>query len=626
MKSIVFTFGRMNSPTYGHKKLIDKIISVAKTKGAEHRIYLSHSYDSIKNPIPYNKKIDFVRKLFPYANIVDDSKAKSIFHVCKILSDNGYRDVTLVVGDDRADIFLKEIQKYIKKPEETGFDKNKHYIFDKFTVISSGQRDPNSSGVEGASGTKMREFVKKGDVDSFIQATPTKNITLARAIYNTIKKNLRENNQPDLDDLQSMIINEDAMYELETECLSEGINDPGIFKAVFLAGGPGSGKDFILHKIIKGTGLTEINSDNAFEMLMRKTGMSLIMRDPIDRKRDEIRSRAKIASSTKNELAIKGRLGLIINSTGGDKSKVISNKEKLENLGYETMMIFVNTTDEVSRDRNISRGRAGGREVPETIRKEKWNEAQENIYYYESVFGPNFYVVDNSEDLRYVSRERKNQIEASFTKMHKAIRSFIAKRPSSRIANDWIAAEASRRNISKFSPAKSNKFEDINDFKPIEFVKNIFGRNRSTEMIKAMKDYRRAVESEKYKGKSFEYIASQISKTYDFNSRDFFNFLRRMGKQGTLPKHYISETNDNLINQLRTAYSNIDRVDPGSEAYKKLINILNSMSLKDLKIISNANIKFVSVLARNRIIRKTPMKEDIEIKKKTIFDLRKNNE
>src|SRR5690606_24251958 len=101
MKSVVFTFGRMNSPTYGHKKLIDKVISVAKTKGAEHRIYLSQSHDSTKNPLPYNKKVDFVRKLFPYANIVDDPKAKSAFHVCKILSDQGYKDVTLVVGDDR---------------------------------------------------------------------------------------------------------------------------------------------------------------------------------------------------------------------------------------------------------------------------------------------------------------------------------------------------------------------------------------------------------------------------------------------------------------------------------------------------------------------------------------------
>src|SRR5690606_14814589 len=169
------------------------------------------SHDSTKNPLPYNKKFDFVRKLFPYANIVDDPKAKTAFHVCKILSDQGYKDVTLVVGDDRVDTFKREIQKYIKDPKDPSFDKNKHYAFDKFSVVSAGRRDANATGVEGASGTKMREFVKNGDISSFISATPTKNVSLARAIYNAVKKNLKENMQPNLDDFQTEIINEDSM-------------------------------------------------------------------------------------------------------------------------------------------------------------------------------------------------------------------------------------------------------------------------------------------------------------------------------------------------------------------------------------------------------------------------------
>ena len=529
MKSVVFTFGRMNSPTYGHKKLIDKVVSVAKKNGAEHRIYLSQGHDSSKNPIPYGKKVDFVRKLFPYANIMDDTKAKTAFHVCKILSDQGYKDVTLVVGDDRVQSFRTEINKYVVRASDPKFDKNKHFDFEKFTVVSAGRRDPNATGVEAASGTKMREFAKNNDIDSFMAATPTKNVSLARSIYNSVKKNLRENMQPDIDDPETEIFYEDSMYDLETTNIIEGVNDPGIFKAIFMVGGPGSGKDFILGKIIKGAPLVEINSDTAFEILSKKEGISLIMTGTTDRKRDEVRGRAKNITASKQALALQGRLGIILNGTGGDRSKMVYMKKKLEDLGYDTMMVVVNTSDEISRERNIERGKLGGREVPEAIRKQKWNEAQENIYYYSSVFGRNFYVVDNSSDLRYVSKETKSQIEAAFNKMHKAVRKFVASRPTAKAAKDWIAQELEARNITDYRPTKSAKFGSKNES--------------------------------------------------------------------------INE-NQALIDQMRKAYSDIERMDPDSPIYKKLTNILNSMGQKDLAMLAAAKIPWISSLATNRLKKK----------------------
>jgi dephospho-CoA kinase len=49
--------------------------------------------------------------------------------------------------------------------------------------------------------------------------------------------------------------------------LQEGVYDQNIFKAFFLAGGPGSGKSYVVRKTTGGTGLKTVNSDAAFEKL-----------------------------------------------------------------------------------------------------------------------------------------------------------------------------------------------------------------------------------------------------------------------------------------------------------------------------------------------------------------------
>jgi hypothetical protein len=67
-------------------------------------------------------------------------------------------------------------------------------------------------------------------------------------------------------------INEQA----ELDLINEGVNDPAIFKAVFLAGGPGSGKSFIVGKTGLGSfGFRVVNSDDAFENAMKKAGMEM---------------------------------------------------------------------------------------------------------------------------------------------------------------------------------------------------------------------------------------------------------------------------------------------------------------------------------------------------------------
>ena len=237
--------------------------------------------------------------------------------------------------------------------------------------------------------------------------------------------------------------------------LSEGINDPGIFKAVFLAGGPGSGKDYILKKTIEGNGLTEINSDTALEFLMKKNGLDFTMPEEERQERDIARGRAKNITREKQRLAILGRKGVVINGTADDPAKIAQIKQQLEALGYDSMMVFVNTSDEVSKKRNIERGKSGGREVPEDIRKEKWEAVQKARPEMEKLFGKDrFVAIDNSEDLRKAPKQVVDRMEKTFLDTFKKVRDFSSKLPLNPIASDWVDSELQRQNIQGFVPPK----------------------------------------------------------------------------------------------------------------------------------------------------------------------------
>jgi hypothetical protein len=309
------------------------------------------------------------------------------------------------------------MSKYIRNPKSKDYDAKKHYGFNSFEVVSAGKRDPNDKGLAGASGTKMREYVAKDDFKSFAKFTPTNNVQLIRKIFTTVKRNLA--------------INE--------ETILEGCNDRSVFKAVFICGGPGSGKDFIVRSVLYGYGLVEINSDHAFEFMMKKHGLDMKMPGSEQIKRDMVRGTSKNMTKEKERLALVGRLGLIINGTGDDYHQIEYVKRNLEAMGYETRMLCVVTDNEVSRLRNIMRGQLGGREVPESIRKEKWMLADANVRHYRELFGKDCFVINNSLDINAASKEEKDAKNKELLKLFKSFRSWASVRPNNDICNTWLS-------------------------------------------------------------------------------------------------------------------------------------------------------------------------------------------
>ena len=182
-REVVFTFGRMNPPTIGHGKLMNAMSAKAGNK--PYRIFLSKSQDPAKNPLTYEQKIKHVRKMFPKhaRNVILNKKINNIFTAADLLYNQGFNKVTLVVGADRVLEFETLLKKYNGMQRKDGF-----YNFEKITVASAGERDPDAEGVEGMSASKQRANAKNNDFVTFSQGVPsTMNDKDAKKLFNDIR-------------------------------------------------------------------------------------------------------------------------------------------------------------------------------------------------------------------------------------------------------------------------------------------------------------------------------------------------------------------------------------------------------------------------------------------------------
>ena len=215
------------------------------------------------------------------------------------------------------------------------------------------------------------------------------------------------------------------------QILREGVYDPGIFKAFFLAGGPGSGKTFVTRSAFAGTGLKLVNSDAAFERGLKKANLSLKMPDEEEYFRNIVRAKAKMTTATQLDTYVQGRLGLVIDATGRDINIINTQKRMLDQLGYDSYMVFVNTSLEVALERNKNRPRS----IPEYIVTNSWNGVQRNIGQFQRIFSPNrMLIVDNN-------RSEKELVTLTLNTAAKFIRSQLRSTPQNLTAKQWIANE-----------------------------------------------------------------------------------------------------------------------------------------------------------------------------------------
>lgn len=216
--------------------------------------------------------------------------------------------------------------------------------------------------------------------------------------------------------------------------MTEGVDDPAIFKAVFLAGGPGSGKSFIVGKTgLPALGLKVVNSDDAFEAAMKKAGMSMKPDDIFSVKGQDIRGRAKALTGKKQAMYITGRLGLVIDGTGKDFQKVKKQVKSMKDLGYDVAMIFVNTDLETAIERDKTRERTLG-EVEVT---KYWKEVQRNIGAFQTMFGKkNMLIVDNSNG---------KDFKVETLRAYRDVKKFLDKEPDNAKAKAWIKQEREKK-------------------------------------------------------------------------------------------------------------------------------------------------------------------------------------
>ena len=185
-KTIFFTFGRMNPPTTGHEKLMNEL---SKKSGKNpYRVYLSQSTDKKKNPLDFKYKVKTVRKFFPKhaRSIMLERKVKNVFDAVTEMYNDGFKNITMVVGSDRVNEFNTLLKKYNGTKGRHGL-----YNFNKINVISAGDRDPDADDVSGMSASKMRSLANEGDFTQFSQGLP-RNVSNADAkkVYNEVRKGM----------------------------------------------------------------------------------------------------------------------------------------------------------------------------------------------------------------------------------------------------------------------------------------------------------------------------------------------------------------------------------------------------------------------------------------------------
>lgn len=217
--------------------------------------------------------------------------------------------------------------------------------------------------------------------------------------------------------------------------INEGVYDKNILKVFFLAGGPGSGKSFVTRNAFSGSGLKMVDSDKILTKNLAKANLSLKMPDEESYFKDIVRRRAKVTMGSQIDAYTEGRLGFVVDGTARDYDEIARQHQHLASLGYDSYMIFINTSLEVAQERNAKRVRS----VPEYIVKTNWDGVQRNIGKYQRLFGAqNFIIIDNNQS-------EQELVTLTINKATRVINSLLRQPVKNWIGKNWIAKELAMR-------------------------------------------------------------------------------------------------------------------------------------------------------------------------------------
>ena len=374
-KPVVVSFGRFQPPTTGHLKVVDKVREVAAKHKAKHTVIVSHTQDAKKNPLTSSQKIKHLKRYSPDTHFESSSEdMPTLLHHAARLHSAGHDHLIVVAGSDRVKDFHHLLHRYNGVKGRHG-----HYNFKKISVVSSGHRDADAEGEEGMSGTKMRQHAKNNDFSSFRQGVPSHvSDNHAKSLMHDIRKGMG---------------------------LNESV-DRGLFKAIFITGGPGSGKDVVIREGIASEKTVEMNFVQVLDIL------------------NSVHNRAMRSMNSLMD-AVVNKGPLIINGPAEQYENIKSIKEQLESFGYDTIMIFVDTTNEESKNRNSSHKRM----MMESVRLDKWKSAQNNKKYFTDMF-ENYLCFDNTGSIQ----EKEEDVDT----IYNVINNFLDYKTINENSIEWL--------------------------------------------------------------------------------------------------------------------------------------------------------------------------------------------
>jgi predicted kinase/ribosomal protein S13 len=345
----------------------------------------------------------------------------------------------------------------------------------------------------------------------------------------------------------------------ETMILKEGINDPGILKAVFLAGGPGSGKTWVAKGLfgipervnVSQTGMKMVNTDKELKFLLKKYGFGTNLDALPDEVFDNLtgdgpdasglRSYAKELTGVRKKLYQNGRLGMIIDGTGDDYAKISKEKKELEEKGYDCYMVFVNTTLEVALKRNKNRDRV----LPEKIVVDSHREVIKNIGGFQGLFGGNnFIIIDNNKDLspkqaqkrfnmlvkkgisKFIKRPIKNPRGKSWVRKQKMLETYTLKDGTTLLLERIDFQQIAKKIMNKYRVNSKLEFSPRATKGDYDFDRDIiklrpFYKSVQDFMITLLHEIYHAMDSKKYGRKKFVRMYTQAGQEQEDKGKDF---------------------------------------------------------------------------------------------------------